>query len=356
MFLIFFSDVLCEDWCECKGHIAYCSNRSIEYLPSTNGTIRYLRSIMLSANDNLTLSFSSFSGLHWLGNLDLSFCNLQELPKNVFSHLTNLRNLMLHDNSLSYLDPDIFKGLVSLKTLNLYNNKIWFIDRETFSHLSSIDMLIITQNSVTDMSQDAFSEVQTLRVLHSDAFKFCCVAKHVEQCTPEPDEFSSCEDLMDNYVLQVSIWVLGLFAFAGNIFVVLWRVKTDRKRISSFFIINLGCSDFLMGVYMLIIASVDAYYRGNYIVHADRWRSSVLCSLAGILATLSSEVSVYMLTIITADRLFAILFPFKHAKVRMGQARYLVLGGWLACLCLSILPVLGIPYFGGSFYGRTGHY
>ena len=79
-------------------------------------------------------------------------------------------------------------------------------------------------------------------------------------------------------------------AFLGNAFVVLWRLKSDHSRVSSFFIINLGISDFLMGCYMLIIASVDVSYRGTYIVHADSWRSSVLCQFAGIIAMLSSEV------------------------------------------------------------------
>ena len=54
-------------------------------------------------------------------------------------------------------------------------------------------------------------------------------------------------------------------ALVGNAFVIVWRLKTDRKKASSFFVINLGCSDFLMGVYLLIIASVDTHYRGKYV-------------------------------------------------------------------------------------------
>ena len=64
---------------------------------------------------------------------------------------------------------------------------------------------------------------------------------------------------------QVSVWVLGFIAFLGNGFVILWRIKTERAKVSSFFIINLGCSDLLMGVYLLVIASVDVHYRGRYI-------------------------------------------------------------------------------------------
>ena len=70
-----------------------------------------------------------------------------------------------------------------------------------------------------------------------------------------------------------------------------WRLKSDRSKVSSFFIINLGISDWFMGCYMLIIASVDVSYRGTYILYADSWRSSVLCQFAGILAMLSSEVN-----------------------------------------------------------------
>ena len=116
---------------------------------------------------------------------------------------------------------------------------------------------------------------------------------------------------MDNYAFQFSIWILGGVAFVGNLFVITWRIRTDRYKVSSFFIINLGCSDFLMGVYMLIIASIDVKYRGNYIVHSDTWRSSFLCQFAGVLAMLSSEVSVFMLTAITMDRAFVMLFPLK---------------------------------------------
>ena len=90
--------------------------------------------------------------------------------------------------------------------------------------------------------------------------------------------------------MQVSIWVLGISAFLGNLFVIVWRIRTDASKASSFFVINLGCSDFLMGLYLLIIGSVDAHYRGVYIVHADAWRSSNLCQAAGFLAMLSRFV------------------------------------------------------------------
>ncbi|KAH3712766.1 hypothetical protein DPMN_072523 [Dreissena polymorpha] len=47
-------------------------------------------------------------------------------------------------------------------------------------------------------------------------------------------------------------------------------------QVHSFLITNLAVGDFLMGGYLMIIAVVDAYYRGNYILYDRFWRESVL--------------------------------------------------------------------------------
>ena len=67
---------------------------------------------------------------------------------------------------------------------------------------------------------------------------------------------------MSNTILRICIWVLGSVALVGNMFVISWRFKYQTvNRVHSFLIINLALGDLLMGVYMLIIAGVDSYYR-----------------------------------------------------------------------------------------------
>jgi hypothetical protein len=248
----------------------------------------------------------------------------------------------------------VFVGLLSLRKLNLDSNALLSLTRETLMPLVHINHLILTSNILSKVKQNVFEGSPTLKELNTDAHKFCCIAPQTDVCTPAADEFSSCEDLMANYPLQISIWVLGVLACVGNVFVIIWRMREKVILISSYFIIHLGISDFLMGFYMLIIASVDAYYRGVYIVYADTWRSSWLCQCAGILAMLSSETSVFMLTAITADRWMNIMFPLKMGNYRIKHARIIVLVGWIVCFFLSILPATGIPYFGNAFFGRTG--
>ena len=66
------------------------------------------------------------------------------------------------------------------------------------------------------------------------------------------------------------------------------------------------------------------------------------------------QVSVFMMSAITADRMVAILFPMKTGQFRLRHARYVAGAGWLVCFFLSILPTMGLDYFGDSFFGRTG--
>ena len=65
-------------------------------------------------------------------------------------------------------------------------------------------------------------------IRHTDEFRFCCIAKGVEKCFPEPDEFSSCEDLMSNAFLRMCLWIQGIIAFVGNLIVIIWRLKNKR--------------------------------------------------------------------------------------------------------------------------------
>ena len=52
-------------------------------------------------------------------------------------------------------------------------------------------------------------QLLALDTLNAEEYAICCVASHVMTCTPEADEFSSCEDLMANRTLQICIWILG---------------------------------------------------------------------------------------------------------------------------------------------------
>ena len=117
---------------------------------------------------------------------------------------------------------------------------------------------------------------------------------------------------------------------------------------------NLAVSDFLMGIYMLIIAGVDLFYQGVFIEHSDAWRESILCQVAGFLATFSSEASVMFLGVLTIDRFINIIFPFSKLKLTKSSAHIVVSVVWVIAFMISVAPFLPLTYFGESYYGRSG--
>jgi hypothetical protein len=190
----------------------------------------------------------------------------------------------------------------------------------------------------------------------------CCFAVKTiagVNCEAPIDEFSSCDDLMKSKAFQICIWILGILAFAGNICVIIWRVYfSEEKNVQTLLLMNLAISDFLMGVYLLIVAAKDLQWRGEYFKEDYGWRHSMLCKVTGVLSMLSSEVSVIMLTNITADRLIAIVFAMKLGKLSRKFAVNICIATWVFGLFISLLPIFVIEYFYDEerdigFYGRS---
>ena len=149
---------------------------------------------------------------------------------------------------------------------------------------------------------------------------------------------------MENPVLRVFMWILGLSALFGNMFTMIWRMKekskNPRQSVQNFLISNLAMSDFLMGGYMLILAGADLYYGETYFIHADAWRSGPLCKCAGFICLLSSEASVFLLSLISFDRFLCAVFPFSKVRLNPKSAYVTTFAIWVLTFVVSIVPIL----------------
>ena len=138
---------------------------------------------------------------------------------------------------------------------------------------------------------------------------------------------------------MVVMWLIGLNALVGNIFVLCQRKsKSDESKVQNFLLSNLAVSDLLMGVYMLLIASADIYFGKYFPMHADTWRSGFTCRIAGTIAIVSSEASVFFITLISVDRFVSI--KYHNYGRKLGQISSVVVAGvlWIMALLLGIVP------------------
>ena len=109
----------------------------------------------------------------------------------------------------------------------------------------------------------------------------------------------------------------------------------------------------MMGVYLLSIASQDVKFRNEYNRHALVWLHSPGCKATGVIAMVSSEVSILILTYLSIERYVMIVHPYtmKRISVKMACASMLVI--WSLGFTLGILPLASEDAF-GKFYGSSG--
>ena len=392
----------CSGGSDCQPRSKAANTTGVLTIPSTT------RGFDVNSNHRLYDSISLDKlDLPLLFYLNLSNCEIEEFPKTMFYSMRELRTLDISHNKISrlasnmflyqimlekfilignikslVLEPESFNGLSSLQFLILSNLHIKYISRDTFANLK-LDELSISYSTInafdinslgrlqakyvffntTDiktMSKSMFDGIQNVDLFKTDEYKFCCVKPlgvSSENCFPKHNEISSCDDLIRNEVLIPLIWLIGFFSVLTNGASLLYRFSRQRqqlKRNYGIFVSHLAVSDTFMGIYLLIIAAADTYYRGIYIYNDNVWRESILCKLAGVLSLVSSESSVMLICLITLDRFLVVKYPLGQVRIEPKEGKKLALLILAIASFLAILPVAIYPIFEGKFYSASG--
>ncbi|XP_071795642.1 G-protein coupled receptor GRL101-like [Asterias amurensis] len=200
-----------------------------------------------------------------------------------------------------------------------------------------------------------------------DDYRLCC--KFDEEVPSKEFDYSKCTttelqpplnicgSLMRNDPLRASLWILGLSALIGNLVVIIWRCRRGKElgenETHSFLVLNLAISDLMMGVYMLIIAIADIFLGKSYSNNAKEWRSSEVCKIAGVVSVMSSEASVFFVTLISLDCFLSIVFPFSRVTIRGKKSKVIVFTLWLVSACVSIIPTVFSGDTDSKVYGLS---
>ncbi|PFX15267.1 G-protein coupled receptor GRL101, partial [Stylophora pistillata] len=301
-----------------------------------------LRYLDLSFNQLQKLPRGVLSNNTKLKELDLSNNDIQRLPSDVFNNVTQLKKLYMSNNSLSTLAHDQFQGLSNLTDLAAYDNKIQDLPPRVFEGAKNLKSMSFHLNNIPSVSKILFEDVapsirfmylhyNEMRVLPKGFFAnmeklitvtvdtnlMCChLTKEDADCDfVYVDSFASCESMFRNPAPRKCIWVIGILSLVGAVFVIVWRLvfkeKRKKNKIQSIMLMHLAGSDGLMGVYLIIVGVMDAIWSGQYFLNDFEWRSSLSCQITGAVAVLSSEVSVMLIAMLSADRVKNIVFPYR---------------------------------------------
>ncbi|KAH9514863.1 hypothetical protein Btru_021177 [Bulinus truncatus] len=208
----------------------------------------------------------------------------------------------------------------------------------TYLNISGVDVSIVKAN-------DKLSFI--VGKILAD-YKVCCplfrgpnISEH--QCQSEKMSLSTCDDLIGDNLKRILLWFVAVCAVFGNAAVLVYRIFIDKatyKLTYGRFVVWLGFSDLLMGVYLVIIGTVDLYYRDVYIGHQMSWRQSALCQFSGVLATISGETSTFFIFLITFERYLTIRFPFGQYSFSKWTMNLSILLAWLLGFLLAFIPLI----------------
>ena len=286
------------------------------------------------------LNSDLFKGLHKLQILDLNGNKLTYLGNHVFKGLRDLETLLLHFNQLQSLELDIFQYTANLIFLDLSGNELTNIPN--INNLIHLRYINLRENTLTMISISMFSGLKNRTETIVSQTEICeCYVPPNTICTSLEvrSPYLTCDRLLSDTTLVILMWLIGLNALGGNTFVLIWRKgQPERNNVQSFILSNLALSDLLMGIYMLLIASADIYFGENFPMQAETWRSGITCRIAGTISILSSEASVFFVTLISIDRFINIKYPFSRRTLAKKSSIVAVLLLWLIAMTLGLIP------------------
>lgn len=116
-----------------------------------------------------------------------------------------------------------------------------------------------------------------------------------------------------------------------------------------FLISNLAFADLCMGLYLLLIASIDVHSIGEYFNFAFDWQYGIGCKTAGFLTVFASNLSVYTLTVITIERWLTITYAiYLNKRIKLRTAICIIVGGWVYSIGIALLPLFGFSNYSST--------
>ncbi|XP_007968875.3 follicle-stimulating hormone receptor isoform X2 [Chlorocebus sabaeus] len=358
------------------------SNTGIKHLPDVHKIHSFQKVLLwLSKNGIQEIHNCAFNGTQ-LDELNLSDNNnLEELPNDVFHGASGPVILDISRTRIHSLPSYGLENLKKLRARSTYNLKklpsleklVALMEasltypshccafanwRRPISELHPICNKSILRQEVDYMTQARGQRASLAEdnepgysrgfdMMYSEFDYDLCNEVVDVTCSPTPDAFNPCEDIMGYNILRVLIWFISILAITGNIIVLVILTTSQYKlTVPRFLMCNLAFADLCIGIYLLLIASVDIHTKSQYHNYAIDWQTGAGCDAAGFFTVFASELSVYTLTAITLERWHTITHAMQlDCKVQLRHAASVMVMGWIFAFAAALFPIFGISSY-----------
>uniref|UniRef100_A0A4W6E047 Lutropin-choriogonadotropic hormone receptor n=1 Tax=Lates calcarifer TaxID=8187 RepID=A0A4W6E047_LATCA len=380
------------------------SNTGMIHFPDFTTISSLAPNIILEMADNMRIDFIPANSFHGITeefvDMNLVRNGFKEIKSHAFSG-TKVNTLILRDNiHLSYIQDDAFEGATGPSSLDVSSTalsslppkglrQVRFLKagsafalkslppleslaelleaeltypshccafhtwrrKQRESALKNFTKFCDLSETETEPTADGVNLADDINFQYPD-LEFDCLNNPFVKCTPKPDAFNPCEDLLGFPFLRCLTWIITVFAVTGNLAVLVILLIGHRKlTISRFLMCNLAFADLCMGLYLMLIAFMDHYSRHEYYNHATDWQTGPGCGIAGFLTVFASELSVYTLTVISLERWHTITNAMHvNKRLQMHHVAAMMGAGWGFCSAVSICLPMDIDTLGSQVY------
>ena len=151
-------------------HTLYLDNNNLAYFFYKNDE-RYmpnLRWLSLANNKRFSkhgIDVNAFEGMPGLTRIDLSGCDLTDIPRGMFNYTPELKVLDLSYNRLPKLVSGMVSGHSNLVELFVSGNEIKGLRNGVFAGMHALMVLVLNDNDITGIERDVFAENANLYIL-----------------------------------------------------------------------------------------------------------------------------------------------------------------------------------------------
>ena len=285
---------------------------------------------------------STFDDIRNLTHLNLTHNPLAPLHPDIFKNLVKLKDLALSDTLLRVLPFGIFDTLSLLQHLDLSDNLLYSIQLVLFKNCPILLFIDLRGNFFVQIKSNSLDGLNAMARVFFNSYTPCCFLKD-SQClsTGARDPFLTCERLLPSNILRVGVWVISIFAITANLLGIIAQCMRRRPAsIQLLLITNLSISDFLMGVYLIFLILSDSKFGDDFPYHSVTWRINSPCDTIGALSVLSSEASVFFITMISIDRFIQVKYPTSRYRLSKKSACFVVSLVWLIAILISFASLV----------------
>ena len=361
-------EFLCPHHCQCQGWAFVCRQ---SFPAHSFPQLRYLDAghSLMTLGDLVNNSYLVWLSLHScqlqefsnssLGNLqtlDVRNNLIQSVNVDSFYFLPNLKEIWLSNNPivtviatdftlkhtflhkidlsktrLTKFDCGVFSGFIAITDFNFSHCGTVRIPRQMFNCLTYLNTLDVRGTKLVHDSLSLVGQLQHIEAVFSNDYRHCCptalpTVKHNFFCLAPFSGLSSCSHLVRLQLHRTCLWVMATLSLVANACCLVVRCLRGQNiggASIELFMLQLCLANLLMSIYLSIIIAADLHFHGNFLAHERDWVASLNCKTAAFLALVSSDVSRFIVFLLSIDRLLTVC---------LRSWRFHIKSVWLTCL------------------------